>query len=461
MDSKVDAAKHASSLRALHITAEDVEEQEERAVAAAAFSLVATAPTESVLAGPGTFAGPIRYLAPGTVAELFLEYKALMLQRGSPVASQRTFCRIFRSVFQTHLKFRGKTEHAMCTQCAGYKDRLRCLTNSPTAHKQTLALYMSHLATTWLDRQCHNNSCELSMTCATLLRSGHLLGSMSLSGSVAHLDIDGIDQAKFRMPKKFDKTHAFNTLIRPAIHVQGSWLQGFAYHLALSDGDMMKNTNNNVEVIARTLSAVYDQCSRKLPLGLVLKQDNCARECKNGKIDKFAIALVALGIFRWVSLEYFITGHTHSPLDGTFGQLCVKLSFKEFDDDKECLRLLNDILAELGVDGSTREHALAYKMDEAADWEEWWDQVPAHFSQLCGPEAPHYFRACRRCDLGLLDMHSHLGQAEADCPIERLLETPPSAEAAHVALIMFLIICRAAQKLCRTSCWSSSPECHL
>ena len=86
--------------RPLDVMAEDAEEEEERAVAAAAFSLVATAPTESVLAGPGTFSGPIRYLAPGTVADIFVEYKALMLQRGLPVASQRTFCRSLRAYFK-------------------------------------------------------------------------------------------------------------------------------------------------------------------------------------------------------------------------------------------------------------------------------------------------------------------------------------------------------------------------
>ncbi len=408
---------------------DDAEEEENRAIAAAAFSLVATAPTESILAGPGTWQGPIRYLGPGCPAQLFWEYRAVMEARDLPVASPETFHRVFAAVFSTHLKFRGKTEHVVCTQCKAFKDRLKFLQHTLQAHQQTLAMYMKHLAQTWLDRQCASNTVELGMSCSALLLSGHVLGCLCLSTSVAHVDLDGVDQAKFRIPKQFDKTHAFQTLIRPAIHVQGAWWQGMAYHLALGDGDMMKNTNNNVEALARLLCAGYERSSRKLPLGLVIKQDNCMRECKNGKIVKFCLALVGLGIFRWVALTYFITGHTHAPIDGTFGQLCVKLSFKEFEDDVECLKHLNAILADLGVDKASREAAMAYKMDEAADWEEWWDQVPVSISQLCGPEAPHYFRVCRRCDLGLLDMHGHAGRDELTCEVERSLKSPPSAEA--------------------------------
>lgn len=86
-------------------TADDAEEEEERAIASAAFSLCATAPTESTTAGPGTFAGPIRYLGPGNTMELYWEYHAIMKSRSLPWASQRTFYRIFASVFATHLKF--------------------------------------------------------------------------------------------------------------------------------------------------------------------------------------------------------------------------------------------------------------------------------------------------------------------------------------------------------------------
>jgi hypothetical protein len=39
-------------------------------------------------------------------------------------------------------------------------------------------------------------------------------------------------------------------------------------------------------------------------------------------------------------------------------------------------------------------------LDEAFDWEAWWDDISVQFSNLTGPLAPHSFRVCRRQDLG-------------------------------------------------------------
>ena len=51
------------------------------------------------------------------------------------------------------------------------------------------------------------------------------------------------------MPRVLTKTHAFDNLIRPALHVQGAWCEGFAYHFAVADADLKKDINNNLEVI--------------------------------------------------------------------------------------------------------------------------------------------------------------------------------------------------------------------
>ena len=65
-----------------------------------------------------------------------------------------------------------------------------------------------------------------------------------------------MDQAKFRVPRHATKTHAFEKLIRPALHAQGAWCEGFAYHFAVADADMKKDTNNNIEVIARLIETL-------------------------------------------------------------------------------------------------------------------------------------------------------------------------------------------------------------
>ena len=101
----------------------------------------------------------------------------------------------------------------------------------------------------------------------------------------------------------------------------------------------MKDTAGNLEVLCRLLSDIFAEFGR-LPLGLHLQQDNTSRECKNQKVLQFAIMLVAKGVFRWVSLSYLITGHTHTGLGATFGQLAVKLSLSEFSTDTEVVDLL-------------------------------------------------------------------------------------------------------------------------
>ena len=225
--------------------------------------------------------------------------------------------------------------------------------------------------------------------------------TLSLSCSVLTALADGIDQAKFRVPRVLAKTGEMDKLIRPALHVHCVWAFGFAYDLSVADADVPKSTCTSFEALARMLNTVYDRCGGKLPLGFHLQQDNTWQYCRNSKVIKFATALVAKGIFRWVSLGYLVVGHTHDLVDQSFGQLTVKLSFEEFDDANECVAKLDRIVNELNIDASSRGVARAYKLDQVPDWEEWWDPAGVKFSKMTGHMAPHLMRICLREDLGL------------------------------------------------------------
>ena len=125
------------------------------------------------------------------------------------------------------------------------------------------------------------------------------------------------------MPKQV-KGHDWDKLLRPALHVHGIWAHGFGFHFAVSDADMPKGTNTNVEIMANMLESIYKQTGG-LPDTLVWIQDNTSRECKNSKIMKFAVMLKVLDVFRDVILGCPAKGHTHSPLDGTLGSVVSKL----------------------------------------------------------------------------------------------------------------------------------------
>jgi len=58
--------------------------------------------------------------------------------------------------------------------------------------------------------------------------------------------------------------------------------------------------------------------------------------------------------------------------------------------------ILDNFLKTSGLNAGTREGANVYKLDEATE------EVDLAMSALTNPEAPHYFRICRRKHLGTL-----------------------------------------------------------
>ena len=316
--------------------------------------------------GPGANAGPMRFLPPAKKVHLWWEYRQVQAQQGLEAASWPTFWRALRQMKVAKLLRIRKTGcHAKCTECEGYKRDLRSGILALSARAQTMDRYTAHIVQQWLDRQVYENMQDLSRSCFSALREGYMWQASALASSVLSVIEDGMDQAKFRVPRVLTRSHAFERLLRPALHVQGIWAHGGGYQLAVSDSDVCKDTNSNVEVLCRLLNDLYAKF-RTLPLGLHLQLDNTSRENNNQKMLRFVIMLVAKKVFRWVCLSYLVTGHTHSGLDVTFGQLAVKLSLKEFSTDMEVVDLLARFAKELGVDAASQAAAKCYKLDEVA-----------------------------------------------------------------------------------------------
>jgi hypothetical protein len=217
--------------------------------------------------------------------------------------------------------------------------------------------------------------------------------------------VDGVDQAKFRCPRVLEKTHHFDRLIRPALHLQGIWCHHFGFHFAVADADMKKDTNSNVHVLAQMLESVVAQYGA-VPQTLVVVQDNTSRECKNSLILRWATKLVALNVFRGVILAYAVKGHTHGPLDAVFGQAVVKLGNSEFQDPTELIHILQGFLDEASLETGAKDNARAYKMDEAARWDEWWQDVDVRFEAVTGPRAPHWFHITQRRNFSMEELRA-------------------------------------------------------
>ena len=67
----------------------------------------------------------------------------------------------------------------------------------------------------------------------------HRRGERASAGTVPALVcgdcVLGVDQANFRAPRAPTKHMPFDKLIRPALHVQGAWYEGFAYHFVVAN----------------------------------------------------------------------------------------------------------------------------------------------------------------------------------------------------------------------------------
>ena len=114
-------------------------------------------------------------------------------------------------------------QHPNCDKCMYYKMRLRA-----QQHPGQRALV--------LDANCT----ELSRTCRRMLSMGSSLNDMARQTSFWLIRADGVDQAKFRVPRCAMKTHSFDKLVHPALHVQGAWCEGLGYHFAVADADLKK-----------------------------------------------------------------------------------------------------------------------------------------------------------------------------------------------------------------------------
>ena len=72
---------------------------------------------------------PLRELPPGTTASLFLMFLAYMKVSGEKPASKTTFYNMSKKWWKC-LKFRSRSEHAMCVVCQSLKSAIHASTDS-------------------------------------------------------------------------------------------------------------------------------------------------------------------------------------------------------------------------------------------------------------------------------------------------------------------------------------------
>ncbi len=179
----------------------------------------------------------------------------------------------------------------------------------------------THLKGMFLDRSIDARIAKLSQQSF----AGNLAGQYR----VLSIAIDGMDQAKFKIPRNTENTKDLEHCWRPVLHVTGALVEGLGEFYFLSESDQKKNSDANVNVLGRVLdnvNAVYKAKGQDMPENLVLLTDNTTREEKNQHTAKFLASLIASRKFDCIDNNYFMKGHTHNKLDQRFSVCATALS---------------------------------------------------------------------------------------------------------------------------------------
>ena len=354
--------------------------------------------------GPGTFQGPRRFLEYAKPLDLYMQYTAYADNENIKPASFATFLRVFNKVFSSHLKFREKAEFGQCEVCYKYKMKIK-KAKSRGERNQWTRSYSSHLFSQWRDRQFYWRMRELSRQffMQTSLWGSTKINSLDASSSTLTIIQDGMDQSKLRIPKwgyvRLPKT--LEQLYRPALHLAATWAHGGRLFLSISDENVKKNSESQIEQLARALSDLLS-FTGTLPLHLHVQSDNCFREAKNQYVATFMLFCVAFKIFRSASQGYLRKSHSHEDVDQVFGQISRLLQGKAVSTANEMVGLLNKVTKRAGTSKTEtsqllRSTCFAYKLDEVANWKNFTTQASI---SIKGMRHVHYLRFCERKDMG-------------------------------------------------------------
>lgn len=338
--------------------------------------------------GPGSFAGPRRYLEHAQPIDLFYQYMVAEEADGRTPATLSTFMRVFHKVFKHHIKFRDKKEHAECNICGNFKKKIK-EAKTKAARADKVSQYSTHLLSQWLDRQIYWKLRELSRSFFRTSLPATI--PESVYSSCLTQIVDGMDQSKLRCPKfGYDRlTKSLERLFRPSLHLVCAYIHGYKAFLPITDENVKKDAETQCEIIIRSLGHLADNVAR-FPLGYHLQQDNCPREGKNQFLLNLMLLLQVLGIFRWTRCGYLRTGHSHEDVDMIFGQLSKLLRGKKFDTPSGLINLLESTIhkrrdADAAKPDSEKPSRLQgaqaspYKLDQCACWKRFVKQVGVVF----------------------------------------------------------------------------------
>ena len=178
--------------------------------------------------------------------------------------------------------------------------------------------------------------------------------------------------------------------------------------------DIHKDSNMTVTMICMGLEYAKKMLAARsltMPLHIVFQADNTCQENKNNVVITFCALLVALGLFKSVTMHFHRVGHTHGPVDQRFSVLASVVAINKV------LQTISDFVAAVvrGMKGAHRRDLFCDVCTGSYDWQNWlWCHLGIATPGLTpNPwsgelHTNHAWKLCRRCDLPDMDQpHGH------------------------------------------------------
>ena len=313
-------------------------------------------------------------------------------------ASRSTLRRAWDTCWKYLIKINPISHHARCSVCAELDERKK-LAVDEAERAQLLEDKDNHVKDIKADRAVGARGQSLSEAAAA---------SPSMDGhqQLLKLVVDGMDQAKFKVPRNITNSKHMSKLWRPQLSVTGVIAHGHLEAFFIMSPDIHKDANMEATVISRTLDLVQEKIKAKhasycMPKSLVINADNTPREAKNSIFHTYVACLEGANRFSGTQVEFFKVGHTHNELDQRYSTAATTLSSAPTLEDPEEFRdwLLANLKPVRGRD------LVVEILRGTMDFSQWQQplgvQMTGITSTWCEKTANHVWRFVKRSDIAL------------------------------------------------------------
>ena len=261
---------------------------------------------------------PKKYLPPGRLEDLFSMHQC---ELGLEAVSRTTLRRCWFDRWKKYLAFRDGGHDKRCKICAEL-DEWRSTATTAEERQEAQIAKDTHVSEVKQDRDI-------------MVRSGKLAEQAAKQptvdgfNQVVRVDLDGMDQAKFKCPRNLSSNADFEKLWRPTLHMTGAIIHGHLEAFFIMNSDQPKDANMECTVLSRCLDLIQDKFNDsqyRMPRHLEVHTDSTTREAVNQTFATYLAYLKDSGKFDSTSLERFQKEHTKNEVDQRFSTVATTLS---------------------------------------------------------------------------------------------------------------------------------------